>query len=530
MKSNLDQLREGILLALFRQQNKEPQVYAVGGLSPESSRLSKVREYAEDVLRIRNELVLCLSLIQELPGDDFLKRHNTDAIAYILFHQGAALDLTHQMKDKIAHLCDGFTTSGGYSERKEIKIKKLCESEAFRQIDGLAKELAKWTEESKSGIALALKKRTHYHHFRNGLSLNQNLSHAKFAKVLENPQFAGTLTESGKTIIRDRGRQGMADWHTDTIRKLSATVKEVSDSVENISGCLLKAIILPTVLGEGPKILSEHSKMLESLNIKNTAAKELIQAPFIPLVTLFEDSINMMLGDSLAALYLIGSIGRGDAVPGLSDLNFVVVVKSEDSILVEGVRRAYDQIIQQTGLPLDLQIFSLEIFNSPQSTKVRFLCKSEGLLLGGQKIVRDEEFPQPGLRLARLLNSDAKERAESLDQELMKVSAEDCRGIRGMSVAAAKLVLRLVFSAIMSETANYEKSWEKIKDAINKRYPEKMDTFNKMYAVVRGRSVFDKGSVHEIFESIYKSGGHFNLLSALEAENVKLDEIEKKRH
>jgi hypothetical protein len=217
-------------------------------------------------------------------------------------------------------------------------------------------------------------------------------------------------------------------------------------------------------------------------------------------------------------------------VPGLSDINFIIVVKSEDSILVEETRNAIDRLIQKTGHLLDIQILSLEEFNSHQNTKVRFLCKSEGLLLGGQDIVRNEEYPKPGLRLARLLNSDVKERAESLDQELMNVSAEDRRGIRGMSVAAAKLVLRLVYSSIMSETAIYERSWEKIKDAINKRYPEKTDTFNKMFAVVRGRNVFDKGSVHEIFESIYKSGGHFNLLSALEAENVKLDEIEKKRH
>ncbi len=351
---------------------------------------------------------LALSLVSKTPTDEFLDTHNVKFEDYILYQYGYFLDLIHQLKDKIGHLCDSLTTNGAYVEKTKFKISRLIKKDEIKKMAGLCDELKKWGQEAENQIAWSLGKRTRHHHFRTKLTLNPNLTDLSLYRTFQiNPPIKGVLTDYGKRVISERGIAGLNGWQQEVKEDIEQTIEFTEKSLEAISKILLENCNLPK-MEESAEIISNHFKMLDPLKIENLSSREKISSEFEPIVELIEKVMPQILMGNLASLYIIGSIPRGEAIPGYSDLNIVVVVETGDdsNLIVQGMKGSIEKFknnLEILETTFDMIVLTREDFLSEGNKKLRFICKNDGLLLGGEDLIQKEEFPKPGLQLAFLL-------------------------------------------------------------------------------------------------------------------------------
>lgn len=115
-------LRTSNLVSVFKQETDEPLSIAEEGLSDELARLNRVSGLSGEIERVQKEMDLAMSFVNK-NSDELLadSAQNYSPDEYLLYHYGAFLNLVHQMKDKILHLCDGMTTVGSFKESKGKK-------------------------------------------------------------------------------------------------------------------------------------------------------------------------------------------------------------------------------------------------------------------------------------------------------------------------------------------------------------------------------------------------------------------------
>lgn len=523
---NFQKLKTSILLAVFRQEALHPEMLAVEGLTKEGVRLNKVSEYISEIERVMKELKLALSLIEEIPPDDFLAKHGSLPEDYILYHQGNVLNLIHQLKDKIGHACDGLTSSEDYKEREKMKPLKLAEEEKIQQVPGLSEELKKWDQDSESGIGVALRKRTNYQHFRNKLGLHPELQKVKTFRTFQQPQSQANLSEYGKKSIAEMGKKSFEVWHQEVAEKVKASMQLAEEHVQNISKVLYDCptLNLPRVEEVGP-IYAAWEKVLEALKIENSADRKKVSATYEPLVANVEDMFPKIFGDQLVSVYLVGSIPRGEAIFPTSDVNLVSVV--EDQKVVEGVQQTlqeFSEKMEMLGLYMDFGFISRSEFLSEPKKKLRFICKTDGVLIGGEDAIpKDEKFPKPGLALAALLNSDLKGMLQAAYKRVTEQESLPLHELKRLTLTVARAYLRLMFSAVMTESAVYERNLTKMREMVEKRYPENKELSDTIYKLATGESFTDQESLKNLIEGGLEEGRTFsNILKKISEENDKL--------
>jgi uncharacterized protein len=75
-------------------------------------------------------------------------------------------------------------------------------------------------------------------------------------------------------------------------------------------------------------------------NLLNRAASSVLQPAYAPCTSFVCGQLNEMLGDELISIYLRGSVALGEAVPNRSDLDLLVLTRSEPEAELEALREA----------------------------------------------------------------------------------------------------------------------------------------------------------------------------------------------
>jgi len=510
-------IRVMISLALIEQETKEPQLQAINMVSYECERISVVLQYLIDIERILKELRLSLSFICETTDESFLKKYSTTSEDYIMYHQGYSLDLIHQLKDKLGHFVDGITTQGKFQERKHFNILKLANEEKISKIAGLVELLQEWSQEGNRGIGVALRKRTQYHHFRNRLSLHEKYLDIKFARIFE--QSKGLLTKKGIKMIEDRGKQGMADWHADVIEKLESTIRLIEKNIENVSKALSEGLDLPNIEKEGEKILQGYFRMNESLRIKNVARGKIIP-PFLVIIREIVSAFREIQKGNLLSLYLVG-----DAHPNHSDINLIVVTEKEDSSLFYETQDFITRIYRDSGIATTLDIVTKGDFFNDENAKLRFICKTDGLLLIGDDLIRSEKTLKPGIRLAFLLNKDAKNKFRLIKNYLDKNPNLPQQKISKIAKDLSKMYIRVLFAEAMSNKAIYKRNIIKMADEIIKNHPESAKAIRLTQKIATGEATVDRKSLKNLVAAFEDK--LIPLLKQIESKNKELDDVKK---
>ncbi|WP_421654619.1 hypothetical protein [Leptothermofonsia sp. ETS-13] len=128
-----------------------------------------------------------------------------------------------------------------------------------------------------------------------------------------------------------------------------------------------------------------------------------IQSPWLELVHDLKAGCIDALGDCLHSLYLRGSVPRGAAIAGISDLDSIVILKNAVSSELEGWSKAFRLNLEQrypfcTKVEL-LLIFYPEIWHSESSWQ--FVLQTQSLCIYGDDVRSQLPRFKPGITLVR---------------------------------------------------------------------------------------------------------------------------------
>jgi predicted nucleotidyltransferase len=386
----------------------------------------------------------------------------------------------------------------------------------------LTELLNKWDQQGDEPVAVALKKRTNNHHLRSTLSLENSYLDVKFSKMIlgTHDQFK-ILSDYGVEQAKLKGESGLKKWHQDTIEKINSTRLMVKKDIEEISGILIKKFNLPIQKSKkGVRIALVSYYARANREIVNKTSEERMKSTFYfyAAVKTLEFIVPSTLEDQLVSFYVTGSVARGEAKLGMSDLNLVIITKDELGGLDVKLKRIMTNAIKKASgilVDVDITVLSKEEFLKAENFKIAFICHTDGLLVRGEDLTKLKKFPLPGLGLAYLLNQDFKKKIEELEKYLEET--EDVSEEEGV-ILLRKLIkdtLRMQFAEVMANHAVYANKIIKIKEFLLWAHPQNSDIVTKLYKCLRGRVCIDKSGFRVIIQEVCRNK-LFPLLDDLE--------------
>jgi predicted nucleotidyltransferase len=525
-QSWFEKLRFGLLFALEKQRAKEPGYDAINQYSFKASKFSRASQYAGDIERIKKELYLSYSLICEPPDEVFFVKHKTTKEDYIMYNQGYFLDLVHQLKDKLMKLIDVTSTlfderiDKKYREPKKLKIQKISNLAPFVRVNQWASFILEWDDNADGSVGVVLRKRKNFHHSENTLPLNPSFQDVKLFRTMQAENAQKLLSEFGKQMIYKRGESGMEKFQQDVLGKLKNTIEAIDINLEKISKLLCKYCNLPKATNKnGVRAVSVFLYGGSDKEIKNNTSKDNFNDDFYyyPVIEAFKETLDHFFSSDVQSFYLIGSVARGEHVPVISDINLVLIlndVSKENLELIEGLK---NRLFKVSEIDIDLNLLSAEQFLSEENFKLRFICKTDGLLLSGVDLLKNEIFPKPGLGLAFVLNSDYKDIIGNFREQVINNRSLNQLDVSKIAVRVCKNFLRVMFSEIMSNYAVYTREISRMKEYINFYHPESKMQNARLHAIIKGSRHVDKDGLLVLLDAF--SEKFFPLIDSIESKS-----------
>ncbi len=471
LKTNLDKLKTGCLFRSLRKENNEPENIAIGQISKELRFLQRQSEYTHEIERVLKELRLTAALIKECQTREPPAGISRQEL--LAYYQGVFLTLVHQMKDKIMQLVN-LMTEKNVPEKPateddipvaDLLRKKITQLKAI----GVEEEIKQWRQDSTtSKIAVALRKRTQHHHRISGLRYNKDYLNLGLTDIAAQPSFNEQLTDYGKEQMEKMRVESTERLFCGAFSKAEDTLKEIEINIELLSGALVKHFNLPISQDEVKKIVNEYSGMLNSFDVTNRCSSDKIPEPYKSMLGALISKVRATHKD-VAAIYLVGSLGRGEYEEGYSDTNVYIVLDVDDE---------RGQSVREDSI-FSLGVFTRVRFLAESCKKYRVIARADGILLYGEDLVKDER-PKAGLLLALTLNEDI---IEILD-EATKWMDENPRAtpleISKKSRRLAKHFIDFLYGVVMANKPQYTSSRPERMERIIEMYPENkpmMETF-----------------------------------------------------
>ncbi len=463
-ESYFEQLKSGLLIALFEQLAKEPANHVVNRISNKARFLQRRSEYAQDVSRVLEELRLTMSLMERLPGTLQLSEFQTREEDVLVYFQGIFFDLTHQLKDKLLQLVNLLTEDripDRPNNENDIRLSHLLgrKNEKLTAF-GIKQLLQVWNQDSSSGIGVVLRKRVPYHHRVSSLRLKESFQRVKFAGLIQQSPFESFLSDEGKEELERLEKDSRERLKHDVLEKAKKTVQEIESNLDSISKALLTHMCLGVTEEKIKETLEAFTLMLKSLGIKNLASLGKVSRMLRVELDQATNRIETLFKDNLDALYLVGSLGRNEYVEGVSDINlYVVTVDANGS--------------QHVNLDdkFNLLQFSKESFSSEEARKYRFICWADGVLIAGRDLVGAEQFPKPGLDLALLLNGDFTDEVNEWEKWIRDNRDATATQICKKSRVVAKRMIDFMYGVVMANKPNFTSSRNERIERINEMFP-----------------------------------------------------------
>ncbi|HUD05440.1 MAG TPA: nucleotidyltransferase domain-containing protein [Candidatus Saccharimonadales bacterium] len=455
-RSNLDKLNSGLLMLGVKREMDEPEYQVLGQQTFTHHAIQSQHTYSSEVIRVLNELKLTTALMAEVEDRKEVGGAVFEPEEVITYYSGVFFDLVHQLKDKLFQLIAAITIDlneplkARYRDLSGKQIQKFLEAnqQKLTELD-IYDLLAIWRKED-GPIGITLYRRTQHHHFRSRLQLNHDFQQLKMSRIMLDPIASGQLTEYGRQRMAEIGQTSFKKLKDDTVDKQRKTTSAIEANLNCIADKLVEGYKVPTNQLEQAKIGAAYTEHLGSLQVPaNEASKDKIPSEVKPLI----DGILQLasdLGDQVVSVYLVGSVGRGEFVAGVSDINFYVITKNQKPIAFDSEK------------PLTLMVLSEKDFLSQEHQKDRFVCWSDGVLLSGTEFTfSDKDFPKPGTLLTLLLNRDAIDRLEAMKTEITNLQSPSALQLRLYSIKLSRIILDYAFGVAMANKPSYTASRKK---------------------------------------------------------------------
>lgn len=451
--SKLSQLNTGLLLLNIQKEMEESAYTAIDRITKNRKVVLRRQEYCSELGRVIDEAKLTTHLLSEVQNETRVGEKVYPPEEVISYYNGIFLDQVHQLKDKLFRmvalllLVPETAQDNQKKDPKEIKYQQFMDkNESQSKKIGIYDLLAQW---GVGNLAIALSKRTHYHHFVSTLRLNEDFQKIKMSRLMLDPIKPMLLSEYGRKKMTEIGEDSFKKWREEIVKKQQNTIDEIEQNIEQVAEKLLKHFKIPTTPEELAPIATKYTDFLSSMDINNQANISKIDPTIKGLIDEFVKFCKKEINEKLVSVYLVGSCGRGEFIPGSSDINLYVITNT-------GKFGSYSN---DSIKPMNVTFLSKEEFSSDEHKKDRFICWSDGILLYGEETKFDKkEFPKPGTLLCLLLNRDFIEKLEQIKKEVSALNNPDAKILRPYCLKAVKIVMDWDFGVAMANKPFYTAS------------------------------------------------------------------------
>jgi Nucleotidyltransferase domain len=212
--------------------------------------------------------------------------------------------------------------------------------------------------------------------------------------------------------------------------------------------------------------------------IQNKSSWAKVKPEYQNLLLQLSERVKKHFSSELYAYYLLGSVGRGEEISGVSDLDTVILLGRS---LVDK-DEAWEKEIQLEFEPqyphlsrLDISCMEEQELNDINTERLRFIFKTDSVLICGQEITSNFSSYPPGLELAKILNADYRQGLETILKDILEPDEEDSHNnnyvmeyVRWLS----KKVLRLALGLIMINEKFYTRNIQEISHKFSELYPQ----------------------------------------------------------
>src|SRR3989338_6903047 len=234
--NNFEKLKSGALFRSIQKENGEPENIALGQISKELAFLQRQSQYVTEIDRVLKELRLTVSLIKGC---------------------------------RIVDVPEGVSISDLLQKKQK----------ALREI-GIEEDIRQWEQENPtSGIAVALRKRTHHHHRVSGLRYDKDFLNLGFTDIATQPSFQENLSDYGKEHIEKMRLESTERLFSGALTKTEDTLKAIEGNIEHLSDALVSYFKLPISQEEAREIITKQTDMLASFKVVNRCSIDKIPEP-----------------------------------------------------------------------------------------------------------------------------------------------------------------------------------------------------------------------------------------------------------
>jgi predicted nucleotidyltransferase len=386
--------------------------------------------------------------------------------------------LVHQIKDKLIqliHLITEEIVPEKPAIERDISVSNLLRRKTKQlQKMKIENDIEQWKQDNKnSKIAVVLRKRTQHHHRISRLKYDKDYLNLGLTNIATQPSFRDQLSDYGKEQMDKMKIESTERLFSSAILKSEDAMNEIEGNIDRIAAALVACFKLPTSQEESADIINEHSKMLRSFNVKNRCSIDKVIKPYKSMLDELVSKVQIEYKE-VVAIYLVGSLGRGEYEEGYSDVNVYIILNS-------GNKKA------QTGkkdFMFNLRIFSKAWFMADSSKKYRIIAKADGLLLFGKDLVKNEK-PKASLLLALTLNEDILDVIDEAIRWMNENPHATQLNISKKSRCLAKRFIDFIYGVVMSNKPQYTSNRAERIERINEMYPENKQMLETLMGISR---------------------------------------------
>jgi hypothetical protein len=212
--------------------------------------------------------------------------------------------------------------------------------------------------------------------------------------------------------------------------------------------------------------------------ITNQSSLAKVAPEYLELLNELQTRVINHFGADFRAYYLLGSVGRGENIPGVSDMDSVIILRRAPNDKDE----LWEKVIKQEFEPkypalsrLDISCIQDEELNEPNAERLRFIFKTDSVLIYGDDITAPFSSYPPGVQLAKLLNADYRKTLEDIRKDILEPDEEDQNDPEYIMEYArwmSKRVLRLCLGIVMIDNAFYTRNMQEISEKFLDLYPD----------------------------------------------------------
>jgi hypothetical protein len=220
--------------------------------------------------------------------------------------------------------------------------------------------------------------------------------------------------------------------------------------------------------------------METEMSIANDCSSERVASDYAPIVDDAVGAYRRNLDELLLSVRLMGSVPRGEATMGVSDIDFVALTSMNSEADHRSMLEAESKRL--TAKYSCVSRVDLEIEIKGRVTPVRdFIFRSDSICVWGDDTYIKTDTKMSNIALAKLVSPDFSKLLSGYRQRLKNpIQAEElgqlCRSV-------GKDVLRCFRRFLILKFALYKRSAVDIRDQLVSYFPQEIDTFDRLLGI-----------------------------------------------